>query len=102
MMPLDLNEIHCTPRRGRRSGTAHWRRLSRAPRRCRAAVPSLWRMNISRKSCDSFCGGRYRIIFTIRDEEVHILHVRHAARKPLKPRRRKSWSSCGAAYRRSI
>jgi plasmid stabilization system protein ParE len=28
--------------------------------------------------------GKYRILFTIRDESVYILHVRHSARKPFK------------------
>lgn len=29
--------------------------------------------------------GKYRIIFTIRDERVHILHIRHSSRKTLTP-----------------
>jgi plasmid stabilization system protein ParE len=29
--------------------------------------------------------GKYRILFTVRDEEVHVLHVRHSARDTLKP-----------------
>ncbi len=29
--------------------------------------------------------GRYRILFTIRGREVHILHVRHGARRWLEP-----------------
>src|SRR5258705_12994414 len=28
---------------------------------------------------------RYRILFTVRDEEVHILHVRHGAMDSVKP-----------------
>lgn len=29
--------------------------------------------------------GKYRIIFTVSGIEVHVLRVRHSARKPLKP-----------------
>ncbi len=29
--------------------------------------------------------GNYRILFTIHDETVHVLHVRHGARRPAKP-----------------
>ncbi len=28
-------------------------------------------------------GGVYRVLFTIRGKEVHILHIRHAARRPM-------------------
>jgi plasmid stabilization system protein ParE len=28
---------------------------------------------------------KYRILFTVRDEEVHVLHIRHGARDTLKP-----------------
>ncbi len=33
--------------------------------------------------------GKYRILFEIDGETVRILHVRHSARKPLKPKRKK-------------
>lgn len=29
--------------------------------------------------------GQHRILFTIRAGEVHVLHIRHAARRPLEP-----------------
>lgn len=31
--------------------------------------------------------GNYRIVFTVKDEEVHVIHVRHTSRQPAKPRR---------------
>jgi plasmid stabilization system protein ParE len=31
--------------------------------------------------------GSYRIVFTVKDEEVHVIHVRHTSRQPAKPRR---------------
>lgn len=31
--------------------------------------------------------GKYRIVFTVKDEEVHVVHVRHVARKTAKPKR---------------
>jgi len=33
--------------------------------------------------------GKYRILFEIDGETVRVLHVRHSARKPLKPKRKK-------------
>ena len=33
---------------------------------------------------------KYRILFTVRGGEVHVLHVRHGARAALEPRRRPS------------
>jgi plasmid stabilization system protein ParE len=32
--------------------------------------------------------GKYRIVFTVKDEEVHVIHVRHIARKAVRPKRR--------------
>jgi plasmid stabilization system protein ParE len=29
--------------------------------------------------------GRYRILFTVRHESVHVLHIRHGARDTLRP-----------------
>ncbi|HKQ49582.1 MAG TPA: type II toxin-antitoxin system RelE/ParE family toxin [Phycisphaerae bacterium] len=29
--------------------------------------------------------GNYRVLFTIRGDEVHVLHVRHGARRPIDP-----------------
>jgi plasmid stabilization system protein ParE len=31
--------------------------------------------------------GNYRIVFTVKDEKVQVIHVRHTSRQPAKPRR---------------
>lgn len=37
-----------------------------------------------------FIYGNYRIIFTVRGSAVHILHVRHGARRPVAPLKRRT------------
>lgn len=55
------------------------RRLQTAPRRCPLAPENgLFRLEIRQ-----LVFGNYRVLFTIADDAVHILHVRHAARRTM-------------------
>jgi plasmid stabilization system protein ParE len=56
-------------------------RLKHFPRRCPRAPEDV----AVKEEIRHLLYGKYRILFTIRDEYVHVLHVRHAARKPLSP-----------------
>jgi plasmid stabilization system protein ParE len=52
--------------------------LDRMPRRCRRAVES----RMLKRELRQMLFGEYRVLFTIRERTVVVLHVRHAARKP--------------------
>jgi len=52
--------------------------LDRMPRRCRRAVES----RKLRREVRQLVFGEYRVLFTIHDRTVIVLHVRHGARKP--------------------
>ncbi len=55
------------------------------PARCGLAIENqFFKEEIRQLIC-----GKYRILFEIDDETVRVLHVRHAARKPIKPKRKK-------------
>jgi|SRR5581483_1363815 len=57
--------------------------LKEFPARCGLAVENqFFKEEIRQLIC-----GKYRILFEIDGMTVHILHVRHSARKPLKPKR---------------
>ena len=55
--------------------------LSVLPTRCPLAIESA-EFN---KEIRHLIVGSYRILFTIDDDEVHVLHVHHSARKSLDP-----------------
>lgn len=57
------------------------RRLEQLPTRCRRAPES----KVFRETVRQLLVGNYRILFTVRESTVFILHVRHAARRPLRP-----------------
>jgi len=59
--------------------------LKNFPARCGLALENqFFKEEIRQLIC-----GKYRILFEIDGETVRVLHVRHAARKPLKPKRKK-------------
>ncbi|MGH9842751.1 MAG: type II toxin-antitoxin system RelE/ParE family toxin [Blastocatellia bacterium] len=57
--------------------------LDTSPARCALAFENQFFHEEIRQS---LCG-KYRILFEIGDDTVRILHVRHSARRPLKPKR---------------
>ena len=59
--------------------------LKNFPARCGLALENqFFKEEIRQLIC-----GKYRILFEIDDETVRVLHVGHAARKPVKPKRKK-------------
>lgn len=59
--------------------------LKDCPARCGLAIENqFFKEEIRQLIC-----GKYRILFEIDGETVRVLHVRHSARKPLKPKRKK-------------
>ena len=59
--------------------------LRDSPARCGLAIENQYfKEEIRQLIC-----GKYRLLFEIDGETVRVLHVRHAARKPLKPKRKK-------------
>ncbi len=59
--------------------------LKNFPARCGLAIENqFFKEEIRQLIC-----GKYRILFEIDGEIVRVLHVRHSARKPLKPKRKK-------------
>jgi plasmid stabilization system protein ParE len=59
--------------------------LNKMPFRCSLAIENDYFEEEIRQLLYGKRGRVYRIIFTIREEEVHILFVRHSAQKPLSP-----------------
>lgn len=57
--------------------------LERFPRRCEVAPESRHVGLEIRQLLYGRRGGVYRVLFTIRGREVHVLHVRHAARRTM-------------------
>ena len=59
--------------------------LAHFPERCpRAREDGRFRYEL-RQLVDGRRHGRYRVIFTIRGNEVHVLHVRHGAKAAMTP-----------------
>jgi plasmid stabilization system protein ParE len=57
--------------------------LETSPARCATAIENqFFEEEIRQLLC-----GKYRILFEIDGDTVRILHVRHSARRPLKPKR---------------
>jgi len=59
--------------------------LEHFPRRCEVAPESKHVGREIRQLLYGHRGGVYRVLFTIRGREVHILHIRHAARGTMTP-----------------
>lgn len=59
--------------------------LRQNPRRCRPAPESAFFSEEIRQLLHGKRHGIYRILFEIRGRTVHVLHIRHGAREPLKP-----------------
>ena len=60
------------------------RSLARNPHRCVAAPESVEFEQDIRQLVHGRCAGRYRILFVIEADAVHVLHVRHGARRRLR------------------
>lgn len=59
--------------------------LKEFPERCGLAEENEYFEDEIRQLLYGRRGGVYRILFTIQGNAVHVLHVRHAARRPLDP-----------------
>ena len=59
--------------------------LERFPGRCGVAPESEQIGQEIRQLLYGRRGGAYRALFVVRDDEVHILHIRHAARNSMTP-----------------
>lgn len=59
--------------------------LEHFPTRCGAAPESEQIGQEIRQLLYGRRGGTYRALFVVRDDEVHVLHIRHAARNTMTP-----------------
>jgi plasmid stabilization system protein ParE len=59
--------------------------LTRQPTRCPRAAESDWFPEELRELLYGKRNNKYRILFTIRDQDVVVLYVQHAARQELDP-----------------
>jgi plasmid stabilization system protein ParE len=59
--------------------------LERFPTRCGVAPESEQIGQEIRQLLYGRRGGVYRVLFVVRGHEVHVLHIRHAARETMKP-----------------
>ncbi len=89
----DLEEAYCWIAERSPARAAGWYNrfikvlisLESNPERCEIAQESKFVGVKIRQLLYGRRGGVYRALYTIRGREVHILHIRHAARKFLKP-----------------
>jgi plasmid stabilization system protein ParE len=79
--------------RGSRSAAERWfnaldkaiRSLTRYPTRCRTAIENDRFPEEIRELLRGRGRTKYRIVFTIRENSVHVLYVRHSAQDELEP-----------------
>ena len=89
----DLDEAYDWIRQRAPEAAARWfngfvdalETLRSFPERCGVAPENEYFEQEIRQLLYGRRGGVYRAIFTIAGDEVHVLHVPHAARKPLEP-----------------
>ena len=89
----DLDEAYDWIRQRAPEAAARWfngfvdalETLRSFPERCGVAPEDAYFEQEIRQLLYGRRGGVYRALFTIVGDEVHVLHVRHGARKPLEP-----------------
>jgi len=89
----DLEEAYDWIRQRAPEGAARWfngfvdalETLRSFPERCGVAPEDQYFEQEIRQLLYGRRGGVYRALFTIEGDKVHVLHVRHGARKPLEP-----------------
>ena len=89
----DLDEAYDWIRQRAPEAAARWfngfvdalETLRSFPERCGVAPENEYFEQEIRQLLYGRRGGVYRALFTIVGDEVHVLHIRHAARKPLEP-----------------
>jgi plasmid stabilization system protein ParE len=89
----DLNEAYRWIAERSPENAARWfngfhaklRTLEYSPGRCGVAPESEQIGQQVRQLIYGRRGGTYRVLFVVRDDEVHVLHIRHAARDTMTP-----------------
>lgn len=92
---VDLDEAYDGIRQRAPEAAARWfngfvdalETLRSFPERCALAPENEYFEQEIRQFLYGRRGGVYRALFTIVGDEVHVLHVRHGARRPFKPER---------------
>jgi len=59
--------------------------LHSMPERCPLALEEQFNLSKGKPRLRQLIVGNYRVIFTVKGRAVRVLHVRHAARRPLTP-----------------
>jgi plasmid stabilization system protein ParE len=89
----DMEEVYRRLAEGSLEKAAQWYNglvdaitsLTTLPQRCPFAPENTFFPEEIRHLLYGKRGSRYRILFTITPNTVHVLHVRHGARQPLRP-----------------